>query len=633
MTKKLLFIACLFISLTRVANADDSQKIVSKVQKVTLFLNGAQVTRTSPVNVAPGTSTLVFENISPGIDVQSIQVRAAGDFTILSVKHELNYLNEQAKQKHVEELQAQQKALNDKISLLNYALTINQEEYNMLVKNQVVSGQNSNLDVLKLKQALDYQTIRLTEIKKKEQLINNQVTDLNIQQERFAKQINDILRGSSTVTSNILVMVSSKAAAQSQFTLTYLVNNANWYPTYDIRAKNVNSPITISYKANVSQQSGEDWKNVKLTLSTGNPTVSGGKPELSPYYLNYGMNYSGRQSAITKVTGRVFGQDDRLPLPGVAIRIKGTSIGTQTDAAGNYSIQVPNSSAILEYSFIGYEKMERTATVPVLNIGLKASSQQLNEVVVTGYSSIEGYLQGKAAGVNVQGSPGSASQISIRGMRDKQSTPIEVQQVENQTNVEFNIANPYSVPSDGKQYLVEINEVNTDATYQYFVAPKLSTDVFLTARITDWNKYNFLSGEANLFFEGTFIGKSLIDTHAIADTLNLSLGTDKNIVVTRTLQKDLTEKQGFGSNKKETRDWLINVKNRKNQPVNLLVEDQVPVSQNSAIEVETQDVSGAQMDKLSGKLSWSQNLKPQDEKQLHLKYQVKYPKNQLVIVQ
>ncbi len=552
MTKKLLFIACLFISLTRVANADDSQKIVSKVQKVTLFLNGAQVTRTSPVNVAPGTSTLVFENISPGIDVQSIQVRAAGDFTILSVKHELNYLNEQAKQKHVEELQAQQKALNDKISLLNYALTINQEEYNMLVKNQVVSGQNSNLDVLKLKQALDYQTIRLTEIKKKEQSINNQVTDLNVQQQRFAKQINDILRGSSTVTSNILVTVSSKVAAQSQFTLTYLVNNANWYPTYDIRAKNVNSPITISYKANVSQQSGEDWKNVKLTLSTGNPTVSGGKPELSPYYLDYSMYYSGQQSAITKVKGRVFGQDDRLPIPGVAIRVKGTSIGTQTDAAGNYSIQVPNSSAILEYSFIGYENMERTATVPVLNIGLKASSQQLSEVVVVGYSADDKDYQ-RNVSASVQSIPGAAKEIRIRGASSIQSTPIEVQQVENQTNVEFNIANPYSVPSDGKQYLVEINEVNTDATYQYFVAPKLSTDVFLTARITDWNKYNFLSGEANLFFEGTFIGKSLIDTHAIADTLNLSLGTDKNIVVTRTLQKDLTEKQGFGSNKKNPR--------------------------------------------------------------------------------
>ncbi len=69
--------------------------------------------------------------------------------------------------------------------------------------------------------------------------------------------------------------------------------------------------------------------------------------------------------------------------------------------------------------------------------------------------------------------------------------------------------------------------------------------MFLTAQVTDWTKYNFLSGEANLFFEGTFIGKSLINTNATTDTLNLSLGTDKNIVVTRTLEKDLTEKQAF----------------------------------------------------------------------------------------
>ncbi|MFD0767173.1 DUF4139 domain-containing protein [Mucilaginibacter lutimaris] len=626
MAKKLLFITCLFISLTRAANADDSQKIASKVQKVTLFLNGAQVTRTSPVSIVPGTSTLVFEDISPNIDVQSIQVRAAGDFTILSVKHEMNYLNLQQKQKQVEQLQSQQKVLRDKLSLLNASLVINQEEYNMLVKNQTITGQNASLDVLKLKQALDFQTARLTDNKKKEQVINNDIAAVNTELQRYDKQIADIRKskGVTDATSNILVTVSSKIAAQSQFTLTYLVNNANWFPTYDIRAKNVNSPISIAYKANVTQQSGEDWKNVKLTLSTGNPTISGGKPELTPYFLTYGMYYAGQQSAITKVTGQVTGQDDRSPLPGVSIRVKGTSIGAQTDVNGNYSIQVPNSSAVLEYSFVGFEKAERTAAQPVLNISLKPSVNALNEVVVMGYGSSD-----KDSNYEYNSVP-RALKSKTSGL---QSTPVEVQQVENQTNVEFNIANQYTIPSDGKPYTVEINEVSTDATYQYFVAPKLSTDVFLTARITDWNKYNFLSGEANLFFEGTFIGKSLIDTHATTDTLNLSLGTDKNIVVTRTLQKDLTGKQGFGSNKKETRDWLITVKNRKSQPVNLLVEDQVPVSQNSAIEVETQDVSGAQMDKLSGKLSWSQNLKPMDEKQLHLKYQVKYPKNQLVIVQ
>jgi hypothetical protein len=635
MTKKLLFIACLIISLARAANADDTPKIVSKVQKVTLFLNGAQVTRTSAVNITPGTSTLVFEDISPNIDVQSIQVRGAGDFTILSVKHEMNYLNLQQKQKQVEALQLQQKQLRDKLSLLSSLLIINQEEYNMLVKNQTITGQNASLDVLKLKQALDFQTTRLTENKKKEQAINNDITAVNVELQRYDRQIADVRKnkGVSDATSNILVTVSAKAALQSQFTLTYLVNNAGWYPTYDIRAKNVNSPITISYKANVTQQSGEEWKNVRLTLSTGNPTISGSKPELTPYYLTYGMYYTGQQNAINKVTGNIVSSDDGLVVPGVSIRVKGTSIGTQADAGGNYSIQVPNNNAILEYSFIGYEKVERTAAQPVLNIIMNPSANQLNEVVVAGYANADNKEYKRNVSYSTQTLQGTAAGIQIRGAASIQSTPVEVKQTENQTNVEFNIANPYTVPSDGKQYLVEINEVNTDATYQYFVAPKLSTDVFLTARITDWNKYNFLSGEANLFFEGTFIGKSLIDTHATADTLNLSLGADKNIVVTRTLQKDLTSKQGFGANRKETRDWLITVKNRKSQPVNLLVEDQVPVSQNSAIEVDPQNISSAEMDKLSGKLSWNLSLKPLDEKQLQLKYQVKYPKNQLVIVQ
>ena len=181
--------------------------------------------------------------------------------------------------------------------------------------------------------------------------------------------------------------------------------------------------------------------------------------------------------------------------------------------------------------------------------------------------------------------------------------------------------------------MVEISQVNLDAGYQYYVAPKISTDVFLTATVTGWNKYNFLSGEANLFFEGTFIGKSLLDTHATTDTLNLSLGTDKNIVVTRTLQKELTQRQSFGSNRKETRDWLIEIKNHKSQLVNLLMEDQVPVSQNSSIDVEVQELTGGKHVAANGKVSWNFLLNSQDDKKVQLKYMVKYPKNQTVIVQ
>ncbi|HVW14008.1 MAG TPA: mucoidy inhibitor MuiA family protein [Mucilaginibacter sp.] len=619
MTRKLVFVVALLF--TGVAVKADDQHIDSKVQKVTVFLNGAQVTRTAMVNINAGTSTLIFGNISPGIDVQSIQVHANGEFTILSVKHEMNYLNEQSRQKRVDELRADQKAIQDKINMKNSFISIYEEEANMLRKNQVVNGENTSLDITKLKQALEFQTTQLTEIKQKEQAVNDEIAALNKELAKYNQQIADITKGSSTATSDILVMVSSKTALQTTFTLSYVVHNASWFPTYDIRAKNINSPISISYKANVSQQSGEDWKNIKLTLSTGNPTASGSKPELNPYFLTFGMYYSGTAGSITRVTGRVIGSDDNQALPGVTVKVKGTSIGTVTDANGNYSIQVPGGNPMLSYSYVGYQVEERSANAPVVNVNLKASANSLNEVVVTGYSN---ELQGRVAGVSIRGA---------RSIHEDNTIPVAVDKIENQTNIEFNIAIPYCIPSDGKQYTVDINQIDLNTSYQYSVVPKLSTDVFLTAQLTDWNKYNFLSGEANLFFEGTYIGKSLINTAATTDTLNLSLGTDKNIVVSRTALKSLAEKSGFGSNKKETRDWQIEVKNRKSQTVNLLVEDQVPVSQNSSIEVETQELSGGQVDKNTGKVLWAFALKPEDDKKVELKYQVKYPKNQSVIVQ
>ena len=493
----------------------------------------------------------------------------------------------------------------------------------MLVKNQMIAGQNTGLDIVKLKQALDFQTERLTALKKKEQENTAQIVDLNKELFKYNRQIAELNKGASTTTSNILVTVSSKAALQTEFILSYVVHNASWFPTYDVRANNVNSPISISYKANVSQQSGEDWKNIKLTLSTGNPTVAGNKPELNPYFLNFGMYYRPENGTMTAAGGRITGSDDGQPIPGASIRVKGTSVGTVSDANGNFMVQLPPNSQSLEVSFVGYTSETVPISSPQLNVTLKPSVNNLNEVVVTGYAASEETLQGQAAGVYIRGI----------ATEKKSTIPIGVNKVENQTNIEFNIAMPYSVPSDGKQYTVEINQLDIPAIYQYAVAPKLSTNVFLTARLTDWNKYNFLSGEANLFFEGTFIGKSLINTDATTDTLNLSFGTDKNIVVTRTSLKDLSERQSLGSNKKETRDWQIEVKNRKSQPINLLVEDQVPVSQNSSIEVEIQDLSGAQLDKLTGKVTWKMALKPGDDKKVELKYLVKYPKNQSVIIQ
>ena len=534
MFKKLLTAMLLFIAIT--SKADESQKVASKVQKVTVFLRGAQVNRTALVNLSAGTSELVFEGISAGIDVNSIQVHADGEFTILSVKSSMNNTDagEDAKIKAVEELQMMQKTIRDKIEIQNNLLAIYQSEENVLVKNQFVRPVDQNLDIIKLRQSLDFQTERLTALKLKEQVVKNRIAVLNKEVQNYDVQIALINEKSINLSTNIIVSVSSKTPLQSTFNLSYFIANASWYPSYDIRAKNINSPLTIVYKANVSQKSGEDWKNIKLTLSTGNSTSNSIKPDLDPYYINFAVNNS-----------------------------------------VNYSRALSGS----------------------------VSGISLNEYAVK------------------------------RNADNAYTIPVEVNMVENQINSEFNIENPYSITDDGKLCQVEINQFSLKANYQYYVAPKISNDVFLTAQVTDWNKYNLLSGDANLYFEGTYIGKSKIDTRVLNDTLNLSLGNDKSILVKRTLEKNLTEKQSLGANIKETRNWVIEIKNRKNQKVNLLVEDQVPVSQNSLISVEVQNTSGARTDMNTGKLSWNFLLNSQGDKKVQFRYQVKYPKNQSVIVQ
>ena len=640
--------AVCFSLIAITSQADEGQKISSKVQRVIVFLSGAQVKRTADVSIKQGTSTLIFNNLSPDIDAQSIQVHANGPFTILSVKHEMDFINEQAKQTTAEELRAKQKALRDRINFESNFLTIYEEEANLLRKNQVVSGETTGLDVTKLKQALDFQTERFTEIRKKEQAINSEIEELNLELRKYDKQLAELSKGVTTATSNVIVTVFSKTALEAEFSLSYVVRSAAWFPTYDIRAKDINSPIQISYKANVSQHCGEEWKNIRLTLSTGNPSVSGSKPELNPYYLGYGMYYSNPLSLPNTVSGKVIGTDDSQPIVGAMVKVKGTSIGTVTDVNGNYALQLPHGAQALEVAYIGYKSQATNITGGQASFRLEPSSNALNEVVVTGYGAQrKSDVTGAISTISMDGQPGGAPVVKIRDAASisndilegqaaglsYSTLPIEVNQIENQTNIEFDITDPYTITNDGKQCTVDINEFDLKAIYQYAVVPKVSTDVFLTAKLTDWNKYNFLSGEANLFFEGTFIGKSVIDANATADTLNLSLGADKNIVVTRNAVKTLTEKQNLGSNRKETRDWEIEVKNRKNQLVNLLVEDQIPVSQNSSIEVEKQELSGGKLDEKSGKVTWDFQLKPQDDKKVELKYLVKYPKSQSVIVQ
>jgi uncharacterized protein (TIGR02231 family) len=204
---------------------------------------------------------------------------------------------------------------------------------------------------------------------------------------------------------------------------------------------------------------------------------------------------------------------------------------------------------------------------------------------------------------------------------------------ESQTNIEFAVNVPYTIANDGQEHAVELASYALPAKYEYHAVRKLEKDVFLIAKITGWESLNLLSGHANLFFEGKYVGKSYIETRQTDDTLTLSLGRDRNITVTRIRKKDFSEKQFLGNTVTESREWELTAHNKKKQPVPLTLEDQVPVSTNKEIKVEALDISGAQYDQATGKLTWRLELKPSESRAMTVKYAVKHPKGWTVVLE
>jgi uncharacterized protein (TIGR02231 family) len=181
------------------------------------------------------------------------------------------------------------------------------------------------------------------------------------------------------------------------------------------------------------------------------------------------------------------------------------------------------------------------------------------------------------------------------------------------------------VLSDGKDYALKIREATVPVDYLYFAIPKLDNDVFLTARIAGWNQLNLLSGKSSIYYQGTFIGEGYIEDEQTSDTLDLSLGRDRDIVVTRKGNKERIERKVLGKNIKETLSWDIEIKNNKNEEIKLVLEDQFPLAENKDIEIELIEISAAEADEKTGKLSWELEMDAGEKKSIQLTYSIKYP--------
>jgi uncharacterized protein (TIGR02231 family) len=180
---------------------------------------------------------------------------------------------------------------------------------------------------------------------------------------------------------------------------------------------------------------------------------------------------------------------------------------------------------------------------------------------------------------------------------------------------------------------VDMIEYEIDALYQYYTVPKLDQDAFLIARLINWDEYNLLEGEASLFFEGKYVGKSILDTRNTSDTLSLSLGRDKNVVVTREKMKDITRSASLGNQRKVTFAYEIKVRNKKLYPIDIRIEDQIPVPNTKDIVVDKVEDTHAGHNPDTGLLTWNRTVDSGKTEKLDLRYSVKYPRGSRIVLE
>ncbi|MFL5730961.1 MAG: DUF4139 domain-containing protein [Cytophagaceae bacterium] len=538
--KRILLLALSILSVQSFAD-NDKRNVKSTIKQVTVFLSRAQINSTAGAPVEAGMTDVIIEGLPPSIDKQSIQVSGKGDFVIMSVKYNLNYVDPQQKSPAILALEDSMEVYQLQVEILTNMRDVYNKEEQMMLANQSMKGTEKGITADELEEMADLFRERLADIRTRLLKNEREIKKVTEKKARFFNQLNEINRLRNQPSSQIMVTVSAKTRMPITLDVQYIVTNAGWYPIYDLRAKDTKNPVQLNYKAQVFQNTGIDWEKVKLKLSTGNPAQGGTKPTLSTWWLQF----------YTPVT---YSNEKR--------KMKG------------------------EYAAPSMQMDDYKSTA-------SGAYQEKEEIIAQNVSNY-------------------------------------TQVTETTLAAEFDIAIPYTIPSDGIGQLVDVKNFDLPASYKHFSVPKMDNDAFLVAQVTGWEDLNMLSGNANIYFEGTYVGEAYLDMQNTKDTLDLSLGRDHKVIIERKKLKDFSKKNMIGTTKKEEFVYEITVRNTKKDPIELSLEDQVPVSKDAQIEVEVTDTGGAEYDKESGKLVWKMNLNSAETKKVTFKYSVKYPKNKIV---
>ena len=607
MKKYFLLSLSSLIFLSTMAN-EDRPVAKAALDAVTVYRSGAEMVHSAKINLAKGNTEIVIENLGNAVEINSVQIKTSDYVTIMGMEFNTDYLKDEIKSPRTKLLEDSVDKINTAIDKIKLEESITADLLTVLKANKEIKGTQTGLSVAELMKLMDYYKIKSAELQADLLQLKQKKDKWSKLAEKVAAQIAEEEKKNNKSTGNLVLQLNCVLAGKYDFIITYITNNAYWSAFYDLKASSITTPLKLIYRAKIFQTTGIDWKQVKLSLSTSTPTQTGNAPVFKAWFLSY-INPVDKYNKDLSMMNSIQSFDQK----NLKYELNGKVAGVQLNevVTTGYGIKIRGTG-----TFNG-----KNAPLYIVN-GVQMDAGSIASIDKNTIKNIE-VLQSPAASA-IYGARGNNGVIVIT-LKDGLDDYISV--ADRELDVTFNIELPYDVPTNGKAQIATLKEYEVPANYKYYAVPKLDKDAFLLAEVADWEGLNLLPGEANIIFEGTYIGKSFIDPSSTLDTINLTMGKDKRVVVKREKLKDFSSVKFLGTNKKQIFTYEITIKNNKKEATNLLLKDQYPVSQNKEVEVELLESDAAAVNEETGVLTWKISLAPGEVKKVRISYSIKYPKD------
>jgi uncharacterized protein (TIGR02231 family) len=271
--------------------------VKAPVTGATLYPDRAQISHSARVNIPAGTSLLLIENLPRTLQPATLRAEGRGDFMLMSVNPRTNYLADREESEEIAKLRLRIAELHNLIENENTEAGILKEKEAFLTANRVITGGAETIAADQYRLLLEQYTSGIEGIRKGIVAHNRKIRSFEEEKRKLENQISDETARNNLPGFEVLITVTSSKQTTGQIDLSYLVSDAGWFPSYDIRVTGPDAPATIFYKANAWQNSGFDWKNIKCSFSSASPSISGTLPVLYPWYIDF------KQENMLKIRG------------------------------------------------------------------------------------------------------------------------------------------------------------------------------------------------------------------------------------------------------------------------------------------------------------------------------------------